>query len=962
MRNLYLRVTSGSSAPCSILALFSALALIFVIASISGCAGGWQGTKVSTGSTLAISQPASQTVTVGQTASFSVTATGTGPFTYQWFRGGVPISGATASTYTTPTTAMGDSGAVFTVAVSNASGTVTSSPATLTVKAIAPAITTQPVSQTVTPGQPATFVVAATGTGPLTYQWFENGAPISGATSSTFTTPATTTNDNGEVFTVVVSNAAGSATSTAATLTVPTPAPIAGSLVPSSSTPPYKGTVTLVPTFSGGTAVIGSTGVGSSDITTSAVSGGSYVTPALTAGQTYTLTVTNSKGDVVSTTCIVTPTSVTITPITPANQTFAPGPATFTATASGGLTNTLTWGASGGSFVGNVWTAPAVAGTYTITATSVDNPAVSVTTTAIVAAPSIATQPSNQRVCSGGVLTLTVIANDAASYQWNLNGVAIPGATSATYSVAAATSANNGAYTVTVSNALSSVTSSVATVVVGSSITLNPASLSVSATQTATFSVAATGLSPFGYQWYQIPSGGSTGVAIPGATSSVYTTPAVDASYDGSKYYATVTDSCSTLTSTNANLSVTATNASPTITVQPVGVNVTPGGTTSFTVLATGTPALSYQWYVIPTGSTTGTLITGATSATYNVPATATTLANDQDAYYVIVVNAYGQAVSQPAPLAVGNGILLQITGQPADQFVAIGDPATFTVTAVSSLPLTYQWYVAAPGSSTFTAIPGATSASFTQDPTSADQSGSVYHVVVSNGTTASVTSNEAALFVGPLAGIDNLCSPTWIAQGDAVAESGCAFQLTDNLNNQRGAIVWPTLVATDNIQLSFTVQIYDSTSTPPADGFAVVFGDPSLGATPASVGQPGQGLAAEGIPGLVTAFDDYHNAGEYPVPYFAVGRGETALWEKPWFGVNTNVPALATVGSTLTHTYTLSLVQGQMTVTLDGVQVFNGTVIVPPVAYFYVTSSTGGKFEQTIISNLSATVSAPSE
>src|SRR4029077_18727719 len=88
------------------------------------------------------------------------------------------------------------------------------------------------------------------------------------------------------------------------------------------------------------------------------------------------LTVTNAKGDVVSATCLVTPTPVTITPITPANQTFAPGPATFSATASGGLTNNLTWSASSGSFAGNVWTAPAVVGTYTITVTGVDDPSI----------------------------------------------------------------------------------------------------------------------------------------------------------------------------------------------------------------------------------------------------------------------------------------------------------------------------------------------------------------------------------------------------------------------------------------------------------------------------------------------------------------------------------------------------------------------------------------------------------
>jgi hypothetical protein len=942
--------------------LFSVIAVSLVLSLLSGCAGGWQGAKSSPSTTIVISSPENQTVTVGQIATFSVSASGGGPFAYQWYKNGSSISGATSNTYTTPSTSMGDTGAVFTVSVSSAAGTVTSSPATLTVNAIKPAITTQPASQTVTLGQPATFGVTATGTGPLAYQWYMNGVAISGATSNTYTTPPTTSSSNGGLYTVTVANSAGSVTSNSASLAIPNSSPIATSLVPSNATPPYDGTVLLVPSFSGGTAVIGAAGVGSSDITASAVSGASYPTPALTSGKTYTLTVTSPTGIVVSTFCIVTPTSVTISPVTPANQTFAPGPATFIATASGGISDGLTWSASSGTFAGNVWTAPAVAGIYTITATSVDNPFVSVTTTATIAPPIITAQPTNQRVCSGGVLTLSVIANFAASYQWSFNGAAIPGATNSTYSVPGATSADHGNYSVTVTNALGSVTSTVASVVVGSSITSNPISRSVSATQTATFSVSATGLSPFAYQWFQIPSGGTTGVSIPGATSSFYTTPAVDSSYDGSQYYATVTDSCSTMTSTNASLVVTANNAPPTILTQPVGESVAPGGTTSFSVVASGSPALAYQWYRIPQGQTTGTLITGATSSTYSVPATATLTANDQDTYYVIVTNPYGQAVSQPAPLAVGNGILLQITGQPANQFVNVGDPATFTVTATSNLPLTYQWYRADPGSSTFTPIPGASAASYTIDAAALTDSGAVYHVVVSNGATSSVTSHEAAVFVGPLAGINNLCSTSWIAQGTAVVQSGCAFQLTDNLNNQRGAIVWPTLVPTENIQLSFTVQIYDSTSTPPADGFAVVFGDPTLGATPTSVGAPGQGLAAEGIPGFVVAIDDYHNAGEYPVPYLAIGRGETPLWENPWDAVNTTIPAVAVVGSTISHNYTLSLVQGNLTVTMDGAQIFSGVVTVPPVSYFYVTSSTGGKFEQTIIRNLSATVSAPSE
>jgi Immunoglobulin I-set domain len=829
-------------------------------------------------------------------------------------------------------------------------------------KPLAPTIITQPASQTVAVGQTATFSVTATGTGPLSYQWYVNGVAISGATSSTYTTPATVTGNSGSVFTVTVSNSIGTVTSMGATLTVQSTAPSARSLVPSTSTPPYNSSVMLVPTFSGGTAVIGSMGVGSSDITASAVSGASYPTSLLTTAKTYTLTVTDSHGNVVSTTCLVTPTSVTITPISPANQTTAPGQLSFTATASGGVTNGLTWSATVGTFSGNVWTSPTVAGTYTITATSVDEPSVSVSTTSSISAPVIMTQPLSQHVCTGAGILLTVTATYTASYQWNLNGAPIPGATSSTYTIPVAAAGNAGNYSVTVSNGVGSVTSSVAIVAVGSSITSNPVSLTILPTQTALFSVAAQGLSPFTYQWYQIPSGGTTGTAISGAMSSSYTTPAVDASYNGAQYYATVTDSCAgtPLTSSSATLNVTAGNAPPTIVTQPVGESVAAGGTTSFSVVASGSPTLTYEWYRIPAGQTTGTLISGATSASYSVPTSATTTSNDQDAYYVIVSNNYGQAVSQPATLAVGNGILLQITGQPVTQYVDVGAPATYQVTAVSNLPLTYQWYEAAPGSSTFTAITGATSSTYTLGSAASADSGSVFYVVVSNGTTSSVTSSSAGLFVGPLMGVPDLCNSNWSAVGDAVAGSGCTFQLTAATNDQQGEIVWPNLISTGDIQLSFTMTL-SNPSAPPADGFTMVLGDPSLGATLTSVGLPGMGLGAEGIPGTVFGFDTYHNSGDPPVPYVGVGRGEAALFENPWFNVNTNIPTLVAVGMSITHSYTISIVQGQMTVTLDGVQVMSGSVAVPAVAYLYVTASTGGSYEQAVISNVSATVSVPS-
>jgi len=167
-------------------------------------------------------QPANQSVTVGQTATFSVTATGTAPLSYQWQKNSANINGATSASYTTPATASGDNGAKFDVVVSNSAGSATSAMATLTVNAatVAPAITTQPANQSVTVGQTATFSITATGTVPLSYQWQKNSANISGATSASYTTPATVSGDNGAKFDVIVSNTVGSQTSAMATLTV----------------------------------------------------------------------------------------------------------------------------------------------------------------------------------------------------------------------------------------------------------------------------------------------------------------------------------------------------------------------------------------------------------------------------------------------------------------------------------------------------------------------------------------------------------------------------------------------------------------------------------------------------------------------------------------------------------------------------------------------------------------------
>jgi hypothetical protein len=85
---------------------------------------------------------------------------------------------------------------------------------------VAPSITSQPISQAVDVGQTATFLVTASGTAPLTYQWMLNGAAIGGATSPAYTTPAAAAADNSGQFSVTISNAIGNATSNNVTLTV----------------------------------------------------------------------------------------------------------------------------------------------------------------------------------------------------------------------------------------------------------------------------------------------------------------------------------------------------------------------------------------------------------------------------------------------------------------------------------------------------------------------------------------------------------------------------------------------------------------------------------------------------------------------------------------------------------------------------------------------------------------------
>jgi hypothetical protein len=176
------------------------------------------------------SQPTDQTVTAGQSATFSVTASGTGSLNYQWQKlvngTWTNISGATASTITISSAQASDAGQ-YEVVVSSSAGSATSNSVSLTVNAAVsvPTITQQPTNQTVNAGDSATFSVTAAGTDPLSYQWqmLVNGTwvDISGATSPTFTISSAQASDAGQYW-VVVSNSGGSATSNTVSLTVNT--------------------------------------------------------------------------------------------------------------------------------------------------------------------------------------------------------------------------------------------------------------------------------------------------------------------------------------------------------------------------------------------------------------------------------------------------------------------------------------------------------------------------------------------------------------------------------------------------------------------------------------------------------------------------------------------------------------------------------------------------------------------
>jgi alpha-tubulin suppressor-like RCC1 family protein len=321
-----------------------------------------------------VTQPVAVTVNAGNTATFAVGVSGTGPFTYQWLKGGLPISGATAAFYSIASAAAGDAGS-YAVQVTNSVNTANSTSATLTVNAnpviTVVSITSQPSPQIQLPGGSATFAVAASGTGPLSYQWLKDGSPISGATSAVLLLSNLQVGD-AAAYSVTVSNGlGGGVTSNAASLNV------VGA--PAITTQP-----TNVSASEGATATFSVSATGTNLRYQWTLNGGgiggassaTYTTPTLSLadnGAVYGVFVYNGAGLVISNSAVLTVTPLVAPSFStqPTDQGMVePSTATFTAVVGGSPVPTLQWQMSTDGGSNWVDIAGATSTSYTTAATA----------------------------------------------------------------------------------------------------------------------------------------------------------------------------------------------------------------------------------------------------------------------------------------------------------------------------------------------------------------------------------------------------------------------------------------------------------------------------------------------------------------------------------------------------------------------------------------------------------------
>jgi hypothetical protein len=458
----------------------------------------------------------------------------------------------------------------------------------------APTVTAQPSNATVTAGQTATFTVAAAGTAPLVYQWESNAGAgwtaVAGAAAASYTTPVTVAGDSGKQFRCAVTNAAGNVTSNAATLTVNVPVAPAFTAQPSDAMVLVGQTATFTAAATGTAPLTyqweSNPGAGWTAI--AGATGLSYTTPAAAAennGAQFRCVAANAAGSVNSNAATL---SVTVAPI----------------------------------------------------------------------APAVAAQPADATVASGQTATFAIAVTGTLpiTYQWQSNTAGagwldIAGAAGTSYTTPVTAAGDNGTqFRAVATNAVGSATSNAATLTVitpvAPAITAQPLNAAVNAGQAATFTVAASGTAPLAYQWQSNAIAGWT--AIAGAVNASYTTPALAAIDSGTQYRCVVTNAAGNVTSNAATVTVTVVTVAPAITLDPSSASVLPGQITTFTVEATGTAPLAYQWQ---SNSGAGwSAIAGETGASYTKVAVAS---DNGRRFQCVVTNSAGSATSGAATLSV---------------------------------------------------------------------------------------------------------------------------------------------------------------------------------------------------------------------------------------------------------------------------------------------------------------------
>jgi hypothetical protein len=419
-------------------------------------------------------QPLTQTAIAGLPVTLTVSAAGDAPLSFQWMNGLAPIPGATAASLNWPQVASSNAGN-YSLSVSNPSGSVTSSVATLTVIRAGPlSILAQPQSQTAVVTKAASFSSVTIGAAPLFFQWYDGTTAIPGATNSALAWSQVADSNAGNYY-FTVSNFMGAVTSSIATLTVIDPPSI---LVQPQSRTVMATTAATFLSVTAGTAPLSFqwyNGTIAMAGATNSVLAWSHVADSNVGN--YHFTVSNVGGVVtssVATLTVIDPpsiltqpqsrTAIATTAASLLSVTAGTAPLSFQwydgkIAVAGGTNSVLAWAHVADSNVGNYhFTVSNVGGVVTS----------SVATLTVIDPPSILTQPQSQTVISAtpAAFSTAVAGTAPLSFQWYNGTTAIAGATNSVLAWPAVTAANAGNYQFRVSNAAGVVTSSVATLTV----------------------------------------------------------------------------------------------------------------------------------------------------------------------------------------------------------------------------------------------------------------------------------------------------------------------------------------------------------------------------------------------------------------------------------------------------------------------------------------------------------------